>query len=812
MVLVAGCTGQKGTAPATSSTAAPVPATPGSASTTSSGAVPSTTAGRPQVTPAPVAGHPRLFVRAADLPRLRSWATPANPIYAEGLERQVAAAKKAMDAGSVPGKDTGSTRYEDYPTELFAELFAFASLVEPDQAARDDAGRRARDLLMHVITAAAPGQGQPDEPFRSAEFATSDRSRWWGEAFGITVDWAYPYFSAEDKVLVRKVFLRWAAEQFTAYPLTELSGAVPLPDGPTNDPALLADPKSVRYSLNNYYIAHYRNLGLMALSLDAGDDPGGELHKYLRSATGTWMYVTDHAMRTSAEGGFSPEGFEYGPEALGRLADLLLALHTSGEDDPAKWGPQVVLGDNPFWQQTLLALLHSLPTGPVAPGPDEAGLGPIWQPAWFGDAQEYWVHELLPAIAPLALYAMDRGDQKTVDIVRWLVTEVPAGGRAQLTERIGSTNELFHTILAFLVLDPAASPAPDPRPGLPLTYAAAGLNRVLARTCWCSDARLFTSALSWSTIDHQRGDGGDIGFYRKGEWLTKQRTGYSNSYSDYHNTLTIQNSAAEQRDPDDPRFVILQTGSQWVLDSAGDPVGVTRSFGDGYVSTGGDITALYNSTHEGATDVAHASRSAVWIQPDDIVLYDRVESKADGRFARFWLQTPALARVDGNRAIVDTPGHQQLVSTSLLPAGAKLTAAPDDPKTEDAPARGEPMQFRLRVEPPSLARSQRFLTVVEGGDGGAAPHTPVLLQPTGSAFAGAAVAGTAVLFPADFGEVVDQVDVPLPDDVHRVLVTGLTPDAGYDISMGTGSGGRTFTLRPGTAVRADSGGVLSAAA
>ena len=34
---------------------------------------------------APLPGHPRLWVRAEDLPRLRSWAVDSNPLYRNGL-------------------------------------------------------------------------------------------------------------------------------------------------------------------------------------------------------------------------------------------------------------------------------------------------------------------------------------------------------------------------------------------------------------------------------------------------------------------------------------------------------------------------------------------------------------------------------------------------------------------------------------------------------------------------------------------------------------------------------------------------------
>ncbi len=129
-----------------------------------------------------------------------------------------------MDNGELAGGDDGGVTYTDYPSEAYAELFAFLSLVEPDEAANDNA-RRARALLMHVIDRAKQGLAE-EEPFRQPDFATNDRSRYSGEAFALTVDWIYPYLSDDDKQAIRSVFLRWAQEiETTGYHHPEPIGA-----------------------------------------------------------------------------------------------------------------------------------------------------------------------------------------------------------------------------------------------------------------------------------------------------------------------------------------------------------------------------------------------------------------------------------------------------------------------------------------------------------------------------------------------------------------------------------------------------------
>ena len=42
-------------------------------------------AAAPAIQAAPVTTHPRLWITAADLPKLRGWAVDSNPMYKNGL-------------------------------------------------------------------------------------------------------------------------------------------------------------------------------------------------------------------------------------------------------------------------------------------------------------------------------------------------------------------------------------------------------------------------------------------------------------------------------------------------------------------------------------------------------------------------------------------------------------------------------------------------------------------------------------------------------------------------------------------------------
>ena len=751
-----------------------------------------------------VTSHPRLWVRAEDLPRLRSWAVDSNPLYRDGLAVLAAEAKADMDAGLVPDQDTGGYDWEEYPTEMYAELFAFMSLISNDQLTRDDYAQRARALLMHIMNEAAKGAAE-GEPFRAPRFSIYNRARWWGEAFALTVDWIYPYLSVADKATIRQVFLRWGDENLHAETNTHNH---PEPIGVVNDPILISDPVVVRWAANNYYTAHMRNNGLMDMALDEADDPGNELRDYLGNATGAWLYVEDHLLRNDARGGLAPEGFEYSPQAVGYVAQFLLALHTAGQDDAAVWGPQVVLTDNPFWDDVVPALLHSLSPSTVT---YYGWMGEVYQPAWYGDGQKYWGPDFIGVFGPLGIYDFATGNTTRLQDLRWIQTHMPPGGAAKLIERVEGPEAFSEAILYFMLFDPGAPLPVEPHSSQPLVFYAPGLGRILARTSWGADATWFTYSLGWLTVSHQHGDGNQFEFYRQGEWLTKERTGYGGygnhmQTSDYHNTLALENDRPIHDDPEDYRYFHWQRGSQWLYEPSADGQILANSFGQGYVYALGDATGLYNSDYEAVTDISHASRSIIWLEPDHIVVYDRAISETAGRFKRFWLQLSAQAVVSDNQAAVTTASGQQLFVTTLLPSDAIINS---ELAEMDEEAEQEPMKFRLKVEAPGGPQNVRFLHVLQGADADASADPVVLIQSaSGTFFAGAQVDNTLVLFPVGLNMPFTGLTYTASAGIERHLITGLTPNGGYEVVTQPVGNDVQVTISAGTTYYADSGGVL----
>jgi hypothetical protein len=850
--LVAGCAGDPSPAPPAASPTGPAPGAPPQAAQGS----PQPRAPDPSLQVALATGHPRLWITPEDLPRLRSWATPANPLWQSGLAVAAQQAIATYDKEFFPGgqesptwPDPGNDNWTAKCTEAYAEFFAFLSLVDPSAPARAQHAQRARKLLMHAIHEAAKGvdAGSRDPaPFRAPALATFNRANYWGEAWGLTVDWIYGALDAADKAAIRKVFLRWANDNVNA--ATSMQEH-PQPVGLLDDTRLLADRERLRTAENNYFTGHMRQLTLMAASFDEADDPpldpaaptgrlGNTLRSYLDDAIGAWLYqqyadyedpkVSSPALHFPAEkmgdasGGLPVEGLLYGIH-LAMLHEALLALYTAGYRDPKRFGPQIQLIDSGYWDRRVESFLQSLaPAAAVMPSLQY--IGPVYQVAGYGDALRSWITvDQAQAFASLGIYDMHRGNAARLAKARWIAASAVEGGAEKLPEHVARIWGESHASLAiqlFMLFDPAAPLPPDPRPGLPLVFVDKAIGRIIARTGWGPDASSFDYKCGYLTIGHQDGDCNMFELARKGEWLVKTRLGFANdmvsSVSDYANTLAVQNAVTSGAPkPQDLQWfedTTWKRGGQFVMhQNAGDPRVVT-STGSGWAYAFSDATALYNRPRSrpdaSAVDVTHVSRSIVWIAPDHVVVYDRAATRSPGLFKRFNLTLLDEPHVSGALATATTPHGQRIFVQLLAPVCATMTAMPAE--KYNAVAEGDPTHFRLLVEDPSNPREIRFLHVIQGADAGAqAAAVKRIESKGGTAFEGAAVGVAAAVFPVDPSAAFTGVTYEVPAEVTGQLVGGLAPRGGYDVTIKRAGGGASVTIAPGSAYHADDGGVLA---
>ncbi|HTY55953.1 MAG TPA: hypothetical protein VMB26_12155, partial [Candidatus Binataceae bacterium] len=103
----------------------------------------------------------------------------------------------------------------------------------------------------------------------------------------------------------------------------------------------------------------------------------------------------------------------------------------------------------------------------------------------------------------------------------------------------------------------------------------------------------------------------------------------------------------------------------------------------------------------------------------------------------------------------------------------------------------------------------RFLNVLQGADPGAPMAPATYVQSTsGTAFDGAAFAGSAVYFPVTNVGFAGTT-LSAPSGVGLMLVTGLTPNATYSISVQSAASGNVVSIAPASSgTAADSAGVL----
>lgn len=808
----------------------------------------------------PVATHPRLWITPADLPRLQSWASASNPIYAQGMVPLLAQAvsdyKTQFFPGGVPNPtypDLGDTQgYTGLLSEQYAVLFAFNSLVDPDPSARVQYAQFARNLVMVAMNQAALGHAS-NVPFRDPMFATYNRASFTSEAWPLTVDWIYnavdgqgnPILTAADKATIRTVFLIWANDCLNA---STAGGDHPEPIGASNSHSLLPNGSAYRMAANNYYLAHAKLLTLMSLSLDPADDPavssqlpdsalGNTLRSYIANATGAWLYQ-EYAMfgdassvqaayglaPTSsvglASGGLPPEGMLYG-ESFGSILQALLALQTAGYNNASLSGPQIGLIGAPMWQRYVTGYTSSLvPQAQVFPG-DEY-LGPVFQMLSYGDLLRLFIEP--DGMEPFALLAqLDRqsGVHGRENVENWFLVNAVQGGQAALLQRVQNpwTYGVQDALLYFMTLDPASLPPTDPRPTYPTAFYDQPAGRLVAHSDWSAQASIFDYRGSWISINHQNADCGLFELYRKGEWLTKETSNYdaygNGQSSIWHNTLSLQNwSAAGTPTLNWYEVPLWTNGSQWQLAaSAGDPTTVT-STGAGYAFAQSDMTNLYNRPDQwtpsnGAVDIQHASRSVLWFGNDNVVVYDRATSLHPGLFKRFNLSLVAQPTIAGPIVSETSPGGQNLTVQTLLPANPTISWVALGNSLSTV-AELEPTVGRIVVEDASNPTDIRFLNVLQATDAGVAAVPAVLVQSSGGApFQGAAFGSTVAMFPVVIAGSFGGTSYAESTAITRNYVTGLAPSTGYTVQRVQVGGNVQVTVSLGGTSVTDAAGVLA---
>jgi hypothetical protein len=199
----------------------------------------------------------------------------------------------------------------------------------------------------------------------------------------------------------------------------------------------------------------------------------------------------------------------------------------------------------------------------------------------------------------------------------------------------------------------------------------------------------------------------------------------------------------------------------------------------------------------------------LWLNNDNIVVYDRATSVHTGLFKTFNLSMATSPSIAGNVATEKMADGQKLFVQTLLPANASLTArlASGDLNPH---AEFDPMNYVLTVQDSTLPKDTRLLHVLQGSDAnGQMVNATYMASTSGTLFDGAVFGSSAVFFLNTAKATVATTTFTVPSAVTTFVIAGLAPSTGYKVTVVTGANGKTITLTPGaTGSTTDSAGLL----
>jgi hypothetical protein len=202
--------------------------------------------------------------------------------------------------------------------------------------------------------------------------------------------------------------------------------------------------------------------------------------------------------------------------------------------------------------------------------------------------------------------------------------------------------------------------------GLGTAYYAPGIGELYARSGWDKHATWVNLIAGPYTQSHAHQDQGSLMIYKDG-WLAYD------AVIDSHSGLPQETTAhSVVRIVDGSGKTIEQkTGTESKL--------VALHRGTGFLYAVADVTAAYAKPSQ----VSKVQREMVFLQPDTVVVYDRVTTQGGSQV--FQLVTPATPTIASNVADLLTQNHRLTVTSVLLPAGtvAAVTNMTSVPTAQD---------------------------------------------------------------------------------------------------------------------------------
>ncbi|MDB5212874.1 MAG: family peptidase [Myxococcaceae bacterium] len=268
---------------------------------------------------------------------------------------------------------------------------------------------------------------------------------------------------------------------------------------------------------------------------------------------------------------------------------------------------------------------------------------------------------------------------------------------------------------------------------LPLDYYAPGPRYFYGRNVWGATATAFHWQMgdyATAGVGHTHKDFGNWQIWRGGRWLSRESTGYSDTYTDFGGTGSVDSDATVAHN------TVLVNGQGFAdpSDMGVDGPTVVRRLESqaDYAYADVDLTKSYRNSDMNHPDrdnpaVSHVEREFVFLRGlETTVILDRVASNAVGGKTAEAVTKSFLAHFE-KAPVVEDPNHVTYTSDAqALRLTVLVPAAPTTRVIDEKSAKGSSNgQFRLEVVTSGAAQSY-FLTVLQAKDAGAPALAPTV--------------------------------------------------------------------------------------
>jgi hypothetical protein len=505
-----------------------------------------------------------------------------------------------------------------------------------------------------------------------ANVTSSDPARREGQWAILTYDWCYNEMSPAERETIRT---RWntIVGDFNAKPY----GAQGM-------------------EADNYFWGYYRNSLMWAVASWHENQPAAQ--NFLNHALDTrWdLWAKPYLTSASRGKGIPQQGSQYGQYMLG-YADVPAATAAAlGRD---------LWNETGYYKEALVGLIYQ-----TTPAPTATSAQPLvrYEPFSFGD-DEFFNDQFAPRLNSKHWAAFTA---RAVD--RW--RNIPLGHLAQqwitdIAPPLPKYAQAVHTPI---------SPVTFTRADLPKDYYSVANAYVYLRNNWTPNATAIQLQLGRAfgvKSAHVHADWGAFQMWRKGRWLTRETTGYSDlilPYGGTGNPVDVWTSVAHN--------VVLFQGKGVMSFSEvdqGNPVFQRMHSDVNHAFAAVDLSAAYRNSDVGHPERDNKNekslvREFLFIRPmETLVIFDRLESSSEVMPATSVVKTALLhfetnpVVNSGARTITATNADQVLEVRTLLPTAT--------PVTYRTVTEGGVGQYRVEIDTSGTAQTY-FLNVLQGRD------------------------------------------------------------------------------------------------